>query len=369
MALALKLAAKGLYTTDPNPRVGCVIAQGEEVVGEGWHVKCGEAHAEVFALAGAGERAKGATVYLTLEPCSHLGKTPPCVEALINSKVQRVVCAMEDPNPEVNGRGLQKLRDAGIQTEVGLMQAEAEALNPGFCQRMRHQRPYVRVKMAMSLDARTALKNGDSQWISGESARLDVQRWRARSSAIMTGINTVLLDDPSLSLRLEGLALSGDLEPGQSDIVHHPLRIVLDSQLKLPLNARLLSVPGDILIVTAVEDEVKRAALINNHVEVVVLPRDESGRPNLHDLMNVLAKAQLNEVMVESGHILTGELLNQQLVDEVILYVAPALLGNTALGLFKLPELSSIKNKIRLEFTDIRSVGDDLRITARPIYS
>lgn len=369
MARALQLAAKGLYTTAPNPRVGCVIVRDGAVVGEGWHERAGQAHAEVLALEQAGGKARGASAYITLEPCAHSGRTAPCTEALIEAGIARVVCAMQDPNPLVDGGGIERLGAAGVEVQTGLLAGEAEALNPGFCSRMRRGRPYVRVKMAASLDGRTALNSGESQWITGESARLDVQRWRARSSAIMTGIGTVLADDPSLSLRLEGLALSGDLEPGHSDAIRQPLRIVLDSRFRMPLNARLLELPGDVLIVTAMDDPAKREALAGEHVEVITLPCDARGCPALGDLMQVLAKAEINEVLVEGGHNLAGALLNEQLVDEIVLYLAPALLGSNAMGLFALPELTSLQSKTPLRFTDVRMVDADLRILAQPVYS
>lgn len=368
MSQALRLAAKGLYTTDPNPRVGCVIVRDNEVVGEGWHVRAGQPHAEIAALVRAGEQARGGTVYVTLEPCSHHGKTPPCADALIKAGVARVVCAQQDPNPEVAGGGIERLRNAGIDVLSGLLNSETQALNPGFFSRMQRNRPYIRVKMAMSLDGRTALSNGVSQWISSKTARVDVQRWRARSSAIMTGINTVITDDPSLTLRMEALVMSGEIAPGQSDSIGDPLRIILDSQLKIPLNSRLLRLPGDVLIVTTIDDPAKQEALSSENVEVVTLPKNTQGRPSLNDLMTVLAKAQINEVLVEGGHTLAGALLRSQLVDELILYVAPSVLGDSALGLFALPVLNDMQARIRWSFIDVRSIGRDLRIIARPDY-
>ena len=369
MALALRLAARGLYTTHPNPRVGCVIVNDNEIVGDGWHMKAGQPHAEIAALAKAGERARGSTAYVTLEPCSHHGRTPPCADALIKAGVGRVICAAIDPNPEVNGAGIARLEAAGIEVQSGLLATQAEALNPGFFSRIRRQRPYVRIKMAMSLDGRTALSNNVSQWISSKSARIDVQRWRARSAAIMTGINTVLADDPALTLRMESLTLSGEIAPGQSDMLRNPLRVVLDSQLNIPLNARLLRLPGEVLIVSSVDDAGKRDALCSDNVQVITLPKNTDGRPSLHDLMNVLAEARINEVLVESGHVLAGALLRSQLVDELILYVSPSVLGDSAKGLFEMPVLSDMQARTGLEFTDVRSIGPDLRILARPKYS
>lgn len=371
MARALQLAERGRYTTDPNPRVGCVLADGDGIVAEGWHRRAGGPHAEIEALNGAqqsGRPVQGCTAYITLEPCAHHGKTPPCVDSLIEAGIARVVAAMQDPNPHVNGRGLERLRRAGIETDVGLMEAQARALNPGFISRMVRGRPYVRLKLAMSLDGRTALSSGESRWITSEYARLDVQRWRARSSAVMTGINTVLADDPSLTVRLESLAAAGELQPSlSSEEIRHPLRVVLDSKLRIPLNARLLKLPGDILIVTSIEDPVKRDVLVSEHVEIVTLPPDTAGRPDLADVMSVLAEGQINEVLVECGSILAGALLSAQLVDEIILYVAPCILGNSAKGLFDIPALSSMKSRPPINIEEIRPVGPDFRIIAKPV--
>ncbi len=369
MSRALRLAEKGLYTTDPNPRVGCVIVNNNQIVGEGWHLSAGQPHAEINALAAAGGRAKGGTVYVTLEPCSHHGKTPPCVDALIQAGIKKLICAQQDPNPQVDGQGMAKLRTAGIAAQSGLMSAEAEVLNPGFFSRMLRNRPYLRVKMAMSMDGRTALANGLSQWISSPAARLDVQRWRARSSAIMTGINTVLKDDPSLTLRLDPLLESGEIGSEQIDFVNHPQRIVLDSFLRIPLNSRLLHQPGNTLIVCTVDDPAKQEALNSERIRVVKLAEKSSGKPSLLDLMKVLSTAEVNEVLVEGGHILAGALLSSQLVDELILYVAPAILGDSAKGLFKLPILETMQAKTELDIQDVRTVGPDLRIIAKPKYT
>lgn len=370
MARALQLAERGRYTADPNPRVGCVLADGDGIVAEGWHRRAGGPHAEIEALNQAQQSRRpvqGCTAYVTLEPCAHHGKTPPCVDSLIQAGVARVVAAMQDPNPHVNGSGLERLRRAGIETDVGLMEAQARALNPGFVSRMVRGRPYIRLKLAMSLDGRTALSSGESRWITSEHARLDVQRWRARSSAVMTGINTVLADDPSLTVRLESLAAAGELQPPLSEEIRHPLRVVLDSKLKIPLSARLLKLPGDILIVTSVEDPLKRDVLVTEHVEIVTLPADRAGRPELTDVMSVLAEGQINEVLVECGSILAGALLSAQLVDEIILYVAPCILGNSAKGLFDIPVLSSMKARLPINIEEIRPVGPDFRIIAKPV--
>ncbi len=370
MAKALQLAALGMYTTAPNPRVGCVITQGAEQISQGWHRQAGQAHAEIIALKEARDKQlAGSTIYVTLEPCNHHGKTPPCVDAIINAGAARVVIAMSDPNPLVNGQGIARLRDAGITVDIGLMQAEAEALNPGFISRISRQRPHVRVKLAMSLDGRTALADGQSQWITGPDARLDVQRWRARSSAIMAGINTVLQDDPSLNLRLETLAAAGDLAPGISDAIKQPLRVILDSQFQIPLNAKLLDLPGDILIITTSDNANKRIALSDEHLGVVQLPADDNGRPRLNDIMSVLAAGEINELLVEGGPVLAGALLQAQLVDELVVYMAPSILGDSAAGLFKLPALASLQDKVLLSISDVRKIGNDIRILARPEYS
>ncbi len=367
MARALQLAALGIYTTHPNPRVGCVLVKDENIVGAAWHQRAGEPHAEVLALRQAGDRAYGSTAYVTLEPCSHHGRTPPCVDSLIKAGVKRVVAAVKDPNPLVNGKGIERLKSAGVQVDVGLLETQAIDMNRGFFHRVQQQRPYVRVKLATSLDGRTAMASGESQWISGESARLDVQRLRASSAAVMVGINTVLADDPALSVRLESLQSAGELRGGSE--IQQPLRIVLDSRFRLPLNARLLKLPGDILIVTAVDDESKRAALVSDNIEVIQVAAGENGCPDLHDVMSVLASAEINEVLVEAGGILAGALLTEQLIDELVLYVAPCVLGNSGKGLFNLPHLHDMASKILFDIQEVRPVGDDLRITAKPKYT
>ena len=363
MARALQLAAQGLYTTHPNPRVGCVIVRdGEntgytgctsgEIVGEGWHVRAGEPHAEIHALAQAGTRARGATAYVTLEPCCHHGRTPPCADALIEAGVTRVVTAMIDPNPKVAGQGLARLAAAGIAIESGVLQAQAEALNPGFIMRMCEHRPFVRCKLAMSVDGRTAMANGESKWITSDAAREDVQRLRASSAAILTGIGTVLADDPALTGRVAGAA-------------RQPLRVVVDSQLRMPPQARLLKEPGRTLIVTTSPDRVSSEKLVCNNVTVNVQSARQ-GRVNLALLMQTLAvDHEINEVLVEAGPILNGALLNAGLIDEVIIYMAPHLMGDAARGLFHLPELHQMSQRIALDTQDIRAVGCDWRITAK----
>jgi diaminohydroxyphosphoribosylaminopyrimidine deaminase / 5-amino-6-(5-phosphoribosylamino)uracil reductase len=360
MRRALGLAARGLATTGPNPRVGCVIAQGEHIVGEGWHERAGEAHAEVAALRAAGGRAAGATVYVTLEPCSHHGRTPPCVDALIGAHVGRVVYAIADPNPQVDGRGAARLREARVRVESGLLAPEATEINCGFLKRMRYGRPWVRVKLAMSLDGRTALANGASRWISGEAARQDVQQWRARSSAVLTGIGTVLADDPRLDVRPADAANATD---GQ------PLRVVLDSALRTPPESRLFSVPGDVLILSALSAadqrwEARAAALAAQGARIETLPA-EAGRVPLFMALERLGELEINELQVEAGAILTGALVRQSLVDELLLYVAPKLLGPKALPLAELPPLADLGDAPTFELIELRDLGGDARLRLR----
>jgi len=351
MARALELARRGLYTTDPNPRVGCVLVRDGAVVGEGWHERAGEPHAEIMALRAAAERARGATAYVTLEPCCHHGRTPPCSQALISAGIAHVVAAMPDPNPQVASQGLAELERAGIRVEFGLLQAQAAELNPGFIARMARGRPYVRVKLATSLDGRTALASGESKWITGEAARADVQRLRARSSAILTGIGTVLADDPSLTVR-------------DFDIGRQPLRIIVDGHLSMRPDMKMLGLPGKTLVVTAADDTDAAEPLLNAGAEVMVLSQG-AGRVDLPRLMQDLAQREMNEVLVEAGATICGSLLQAGLVDELIVYLAPHLLGNTARGMFNLPELSQMRERIDLELVDVRAVGRDWRITAR----
>ncbi|RKZ97035.1 MAG: bifunctional diaminohydroxyphosphoribosylaminopyrimidine deaminase/5-amino-6-(5-phosphoribosylamino)uracil reductase RibD [Gammaproteobacteria bacterium] len=356
MARALQLAERGLFTTDPNPRVGCVIVKDDVIVGEGWHQWAGEAHAEVNALQDAGAKAEGADCYITLEPCSHTGKTPPCVDALIKSGVNHVFVAMTDPNPLVVGNGIAKLKSAGIEVTVGLMQQQAESLNPGFCQRMRLNRPFVRSKIAMSLDGRTAMVSGESQWITGSAARLDVQKLRAQSSAIMTGIGTVLTDDPTLTVRPEG-----DWYPNNQTI-RQPLRVVVDSQLRISEQARLFDNDGNVLVATVVDSE------LSNNAKVLALPA-KADQVDLQALLAELALDEINEVLVEAGAVLNGALLREQLIDELVIYMAPKLMGDDAKGIFHLPELKTMAQNINLNITDISAIGNDWRITAVPEYN
>src|SRR5574340_941077 len=351
MAQALRLAERGLYSTSPNPRVGCVLVRDGDAVCEGWHERAGEPHAEVHALREAGEAARGATAYVTLEPCSHHGRTPPCADALIEAGVARVVVATQDPNPGVAGEGIEKLRAAGIAVECGLMEAEARELNVGFFARMTRGTPWLRSKIAMSLDGRTALANGVSQWITGEAARQDVQRWRARSCAVLTGIGTVLADDARLNVR--GLETS-----------RQPLRVVLDSQLRIPLDARVLYGGGNTLVYTALHDERKMGLLQDMGATVAVMP-DRNGQIDLPAMLRDLAQRGCNEVLVEAGSTLNGALLRAGLMDELLLYIAPQLLGDVARGMAQLGELTGLEQRIGLKWKDVRQVGNDLRITVK----
>jgi diaminohydroxyphosphoribosylaminopyrimidine deaminase/5-amino-6-(5-phosphoribosylamino)uracil reductase len=360
MARAIRLAWRGIYTTHPNPNVGCVIVQDGKIVGEGWHRKAGAAHAEVLALQQAGERARRATVYVTLEPCNHHGRTPPCAQALVAAGVGRVVAAMQDPDPRVAGSGLQTLRAAGVAVETGLLEQQAGELNRGFISRLQRQRPWVRVKLAASLDGRTAMASGESKWISGPAARQDVQRLRARSSAIVTGIGTVLADDPALNVRLEAQQLHG-VEP-----LRQPLRVVLDPDLDMPTGARMLSLPGETLVFSSVADGQRRGALQASGAEVAAVA-GVSGQLDLAAVLARLAQREVNEVLLECGPTLAGAFVQAGLVDEVIVYLAPHLMGDAARGLFRLPGLQSMQDRMALEWLDVRQVGSELRITARPV--
>jgi diaminohydroxyphosphoribosylaminopyrimidine deaminase/5-amino-6-(5-phosphoribosylamino)uracil reductase len=359
MARALALAARGLETTRPNPRVGCVLVRDGAVVGEGWHLRAGGEHAEVAALGAAGERARGATAYVNLEPCSHHGRTPPCSDALLAAGVAEVVAPFADPNPKVAGRGFAALERGGVRVRLGLLAREAADLNAGFLKRMRVGRPFVRLKLGMSLDGRTALANGESRsgttWITGPEARADVQRLRARSGAILTGIGTVLADDPQLTLRgADGVAL-----PEQ------PLRVVLDSALRLPPDARLLGEPGRTLVLTTATDAHRASALTEAHAEVKALAA-EGGRVALGAALDLLGAREVDELLVEAGATLSGALVAAGLVDELVVYLAPVLLGDAARGAFALPPLAALEAAPRLEVVEVRAVGRDWRITARP---
>lgn len=350
MARALQLAHRGLYTTSPNPRVGCVIVRDGAIVGEGWHERAGGPHAEVRALEAAGQRARSASAYVTLEPCVHQGRTGPCAEALIDSGVTRVVAALRDPNPLVSGRGLARLSEAGVAASAGLLETEARELNIGFASRMTRERPWVRIKLAASLDGKTALNNGRSQWITGEAARRDAHHWRARACAVLTGIGTVRDDDPRLTVR----------EVATS---RQPLRVVVDSRLELPRAARVLE-GGGVLVAAAREDGKAVAALRAKGAEVVVIPNDD-GKVDLAGLLGELARREVNELHVEAGHKLNGSLVAAGLVDELVAFFAPSLLGDAARGMVSLPELQDLAGRRVLEIRDVRMIGADIRVIAR----
>ena len=350
MARALRLAERGLYTTTPNPRVGCVAVRDGAVVGEGFHERAGEPHAEVNALRAAGPRAASATIYVTLEPCSHHGRTPPCVDALIAAKVQRVVAATGDPNPKVAGEGFARLRAAGIEVSSGLLEDEARELNIGFQSRMTRGRPWVRMKVAATLDGKTALASGRSQWITGEAARRDGHHWRARACAVLTGIGTVRDDDPRLTVR-------------HVATTRQPLKVLVDSRLEAPLDARILE-GANLLVAAAVEDRVKIAALRDRGAEVVVLP-DAAGKVELGELLRELARRELNEIHVEAGVKLNGSLVAAGVVDELLIYLAPSLIGESGRGMFNLPAIERLEQQLPLRLLDVQRVGEDLRILAR----
>lgn len=349
MAQALRLAERGRYTAHPNPVVGCVLVSDGEVVGEGFHEETGRAHAEVNALCAAGDRARGATAYVTLEPCAHHGKTPPCAEALIKAGVSRVIVAMQDPHQVVAGQGVQLLADAGIETRTGLMESAAAALNPGFLKRVTEGRPFLRVKLASSIDGAIAMENGESQWITGPAARADVQRLRARSGAVMTGIGTVLSDDPSLNVRS---AESGGLQP---------LRVVLDSKLRMPQAAGMLTLPGKTLICCTGNPD--KSELQSESVDVASFA-SATGGVDVAAVLAALAARGVNEVLVEAGPRLSGYLLDNDLVDELVIYQAPHIMGSQTRGLVDTPSWTSLADRKSLTITDVRRFGDDTRLTA-----
>ncbi len=349
MARAMELARRGLYTTDPNPRVGCVLVRDGTVVGEGWHQRPGGPHAEVAALAAAGDAARGATAYVTLEPCNHHGRTGPCSQALLAAGVARVVCAMQDPTPVAVGGGA-RLAAAGVRVESGLLAQQAEALNAGYLRRVRGGLPWVRVKLAASLDGRTALANGESRWITSKAARTDAQYGRARSSVVLTGVGTILADDPAMNVRV-----------AESD--RQPLRVVLDSNLRTPSDSRVINREGKVLVVAARDDPARRQSLERQDVEIAIVPAS-SGRPDLRAVLQLLAARGANEVWVEAGATLAGAFVAAGLFDELVVYVAPTLLGPDARALLALPALADLEQRLLLRFQDSRAVGDDLCITA-----
>lgn len=364
MAHALRLAEKGLWTTNPNPRVGCVLVRDGHIVGEGWHQVAGGPHAEIHALRMAKDQAAGATCYVTLEPCCHHGRTPPCSDALIKAGITRLVIAATDPNPLVCNKGIEAFLKAGIVVDRGILSLQAEQLNPGFFTRMRHGRPYLRCKLGMSLDGRTAMASGESHWITSQEARRDVQGLRARSSAIMTGAGTVLADNPSLTVRTDELPTYLP----KPEVLKQPLRVVVDVHLSTPANARLFSLPGQTVIFTASDNQSIKSILEKAGARIVRMPNQE-GKINLLEMCKFLAQDyEINELQIETGATLSGSLLRAGLIDELVIYMAPLLMGNKARGLFNLPELDYLNQAIHLDIKEIRAVGHDWRITAYPVY-
>lgn len=360
MARAIELAWRGLYTTEPNPRVGCVLVKHGRIIAEGYHQKAGEAHAEINALRAAGEEARGCIAYVTLEPCSHYGRTPPCADALIKAQVSEVVIGMVDPNPQVSGNGIRKLEAAGIIVRSGLMEALARELNPGFIKRMETGRPFVRIKMAASLDGRTAMASGESQWITGPLARQDVQRLRARSSAIVTGVGSVLKDDSALNLRAAEL----NLDNAEAIVARQPLRVVLDSAGRMPEQAKMLGLAGQTLIVSrqVQPDYVERL----DHVEWLQQSGNGAGI-DLPALLDALGQRGVNELLVETGATLAGAFIEARLADELVIYQAMKLMGSEGLPLFRLP-LDTMRQQIGLKLLDQRMVGSDQKLTLQPVY-
>ena len=355
MARALRLAERGAYTTKPNPMVGCVIVKDDEIVGEGWHERAGGPHAEVFALDGARERAQGATAYVTLEPCAHTGKTGPCADALVAAGVARVVGAMRDPNPQVDGSGYEKLRAAGVQVDGGLMEAQARALNRGFLSRIERGRPWLRVKLATSLDGRSALASGDSKWISGEPARRDVQRWRARAGALLTGAGTVLVDDPQLTVRF-----GDDMPEHERDFVP-PLRVVLDPGLATVARGHIREGDAPTLYLHAPDARMPRG-IEAQHAHVAL----NAGVFDLNAVLKLLAERQINEVQVEAGATLAGGFLTAGLVDELLLYVAPVMLGERARPLFEGLHIDAMTERLNMRIVETRRIGEDVRVLLQP---
>ncbi|HEY4367274.1 MAG TPA: bifunctional diaminohydroxyphosphoribosylaminopyrimidine deaminase/5-amino-6-(5-phosphoribosylamino)uracil reductase RibD [Steroidobacteraceae bacterium] len=355
MQRAIELADRGRYTTHPNPRVGCIVVQGEAIVGEGFHQTWGEPHAEPIALNAAGAAARGSTVYVTLEPHSYQGRTPPCTDALIRAGVARVVCGTLDPNPKVHGNGVRQMADAGIKVETGLLKARVRELNLGFEKRMTTGRPRVIVKIAASLDGRIALANGESRWITGEQARADVHRLRAEASAVLTGIDTVLADDPQLTVRDPQIDTRG----------RQPLRVVLDSKGRMPSTARMLSEPGETLVLTGSAQA--SAAVAAAGAKVVVTPLDSLGHLDLDHVLQELGRRQCNDVLVEAGSTLAGRLIDLRLADELIVYFAPVLLGPQARPMVQLPQIERLADRVQFDLHDQAVLGSDVRLVLRPL--
>lgn len=356
MQLAIELAKQGRFTTTPNPNVGCVLVKNGEIIGKGFHFKAGQPHAEVMALREAGENAKGATAYVTLEPCAHFGRTPPCALGLINAGVSKVIAAMKDPNPQVAGKGLAMLAEAGIETAVGLLEQDAELLNKGFLHRMRTGRPFVQLKLAMSLDGRTAMANGESKWITGEESRSDVQQERATSSAILSTSATVLTDDPCLNVRWEQLPLAVQQTYARENL-RQPVRVILDFQHKIQPSRHLFSLASPIWLVS---DKPRDLADFPDFVEQLLIKTDEN-QTALSTLMKALGERQINSLWVEAGATLAGSLIEENLADELILYIAPKLLGDQARGLCKLPQLKQLNAAPQWALQSVSQVGEDLK--------
>jgi len=349
MAHAMQLARQGQYSCQPNPKVGCVIVQNKKIVGEGSHIQAGKEHAEIIALIQAGSKSNNATCYVTLEPCVHTGKTPPCTDSLIKSGISKVVAAMVDPNPKVNGQGLMNLENNGVIVHSGLLEEEARNLNKGYVQRMTSNLPYVRCKLAMSVDGKTALASGNSKWITGEQARRDVQKLRAVSCAVMTGIGTILSDDPMLNVR------------GINTFERQPFRVIIDRSLKIPINANVLHQPGNVVIFTSTDDKKRIASLENIGVEVIRYERNSEFLSNC--LGYLTNEHQINEVLIEAGAGLSGAILEAGMVNELVLYQAPIILGDKAIDLFNISKLHNMNEKYSLALNDIRHLGNDVRLT------
>ena len=367
MQEAINLAKKGLYSTKPNPAVGCVLVKDGLIIAEGWHQKAGQPHAERVALANAGDKAEGSTAYVTLEPCSHYGKTPPCADALIEAKVARLVVAMQDPNPLVSGQGIQRIKNAGIEVIVGVLEAESKELNLGFIQKMEKQLPFVRLKMASSLDGRTAMINGESHWITGEESRQEVHKMRALSGALITGIGTVLADNPSLTVRLSDAELA-KLNLSQENC--HPIRVVLDPNLSMPIDAKMLSLPGRTILMTSKETVERSPELIelfhNQGVEIVAVSA-QNDRLDIESILRYLAQEEnINDVMVESGAIVAGAFVQSGLVNELHSFIAPSLMGNMAKPMFMLPGIESMDQKMNFKIKQIERFGEDIRLILVP---
>lgn len=362
MAHAIRLARQGWYTARPNPRVGCVIEKDGKIIGEGFHRKAGEPHAEINALREAGEQARGATAYITLEPCSHHGRTPPCVNALVEAGISRAVIGMTDPNPAVSGAGIRFLQQAGVPVTKNILKAEAEQLNPGFIKRMTTGLPYIRIKMAMSLDGRTAMASGESQWITGPEARAEVHRMRAASGAVLTGIGTVTADNPSLTFRVsEYPSLRAEIPADTAQ----PLRVICDSGARMSPQSKMLNLQGQTLIISTVKNK-NGTALKQAGAQILHIDADEKGRLPLQTVMEELARREINDVLVESGSIIAGALLAAGLADEIIIFMAPHIMGDNAHGLFHLPALKKMSDRKKLHILDISAIGTDWKITAFP---